>query len=391
MMIQWRQQQLLCLYAFERMRQDRRSFLSFRNSVHQLQSCWRRRRQLRLQYSNSSDNELYRDAQFATLQQVVDEGHAHAVTVIQAWYRSRQVQRKCNYKKNHSNNNQQEASASTTMATSTAIQAWYRSLQVQRKYNYKKNHSNNQQEAFAITATATSRATIAQPYLIATNKWKKQYAIMPYAARTIQAHWRLTKARNCYRGRQQACIVIQAEWRCWNCSKHFKMTVLLGPPSVKLVQDWWRSCAALAKRQRQCQRQCQLRVAKSAAAVILQSQWRRYRTVQIIKCQRELVILIQSWWRTILADRAERRRVGAKQALAAAAANAIIFFQASWRSALAKRQLQTARFAAVMVQACWRSALAKHQLREARIAAVMVQACWRSALAKRQLRDFAAS
>jgi hypothetical protein len=181
---------------------------------------------------------------FATLQQVVDEGHAHAVTIIQSWYRSRQVQRKYNYKKNHSNNNQQEASASTTMATSTAIQAWYHSRKVQQKYNDKTNHSNNQQEASAITATATSRATIAQPYIIATTKWKKQYATMPYAACTIQAHWRLTKARNCYRGRQQACIVIQAEWRRWNCSKHFKTTVLLAPPSVKLVQDWWRSCAA---------------------------------------------------------------------------------------------------------------------------------------------------
>jgi hypothetical protein len=124
--------------------------------------------------------------------------------------------------------------------------------------------------------------------------------------------------------------------------------------------------------------------------------------------EKEIVSFIRSWWRTILADRAERRRVGAEQALAAAAANAIIFFQASWRSALAKRQLQTASFAAVMVQACWRSALAKHQLRavmvqacwrsalakhqprEARIVAVMVQSCWRCSLTKRQLRYFAA-
>jgi myosin heavy subunit len=125
-----------------------------------------------------------------------------------------------------------------------------------------------------------------------------------------------------------------------------------------LIQSWWRS--VIARRLFNQQR---------AGAVIIQSAWRSF-----VKL-RHASVSIQSWWRCIKASRLLKKKKAAA-----------ILIQSYWQTYYAKRRFILFRRKVILVQSRWRSVKIRNSFKKKRAAALAIQSVWRSYIVKRRFK-----
>ncbi|XP_073427821.1 abnormal spindle-like microcephaly-associated protein [Dendrobates tinctorius] len=186
------------------------------------------------------------------------------------------------------------------------------------------------------------------------------------AATTLQAWYRMQKAREQYVRLRRAAVIIQRRLRAHNDCVHHRETFLLMKRSAVRLQAAYRGCMQ--------RRRARIR---HAAALRIQAKIRCYMVRKRYLIMRQSALTIQSWYRGQKQMKSEMEHFQKTK-------RAIAVIQAAYHGLQVRRQLHEQNAAAVIIQAEFRRFLARRRFEETRKAIITIQQHYRALLTGRK-------
>ncbi|XP_073498962.1 abnormal spindle-like microcephaly-associated protein isoform X2 [Phyllobates terribilis] len=340
--------------------QERNAYLHLKSSAAVIQSAYRRWKRDKNNRENSAA--LVLQKAYSGWRQRKLEATMNAVIVIQSHYRMIQERRKY----------------LTLRAAAVKIQSlckmWqerkhYLALKltvisVQRLIRAKILMLKERKTFIRKKAACVEIQSAVRGYLV-----RKRMSTWNSAATTLQAWYRMQKARKEYVRLCRAAVTVQRRLRAHNDCVHYRKAFLLMKRSAVRLQAAYRE--SMQRRRVRLQH---------AAAVSIQAKYLCYMVRKRYLKMRQSALTIQSWYRGQKHTKNEMENFRKTK-------RAIVVIQAAYRGLKVRRQLHEQNAAAVIIQAVLRRFLAQRRFVETRKAIITIQQHYRALLIGRKERQ----
>ncbi|XP_070602481.1 abnormal spindle-like microcephaly-associated protein homolog isoform X2 [Erythrolamprus reginae] len=327
--IQRRQEAVIVLQAWYRMKRERQRFLKMSGAASVIQAYYHAHRERTFQRQKFLQIKraiLHLQASYRGFKVRRMLRHQHmAATKIQALYRAYAARMKYQ----------------SLIQASIVIQKWYRTS----KSGSKIRKRFQKTKAAVISLQAVLRGWQVRKWL------QKQHA----AAITIQSAYRKYKAMKKFRIMRHSAITIQQHYRAHMSSKKQQQEYIVLYNSIVLFQATWRGTIV----RRQIERQHQ-------AAVTIQSYYRMHVNQAKFKHFRKAAVTIQRWYRAVIQARNSRQKYLTLK-------ETTLKMQAIYRGLRERRKIQRMNQAAICIQAMFKMHQCNVQYRTLKKSAIIIQ------------------